>query len=94
MVPSIVTALLNISKNPNNDLSRVFVIPKSRSSSINRASSMGEGLEFYVKDSFCNTFNISDAMKKNEEYSKSFSYLGTQNNPPDIMLRGGDAIEV
>ena len=28
-----------------------------------------------------------------EKFNKVFSYLGNQNNPPDIMLRNGDAIE-
>jgi hypothetical protein len=26
--------------------------------------------------------------------SEAFSYLGNQNNPPDFMIRGGDAVEV
>lgn len=25
---------------------------------------------------------------------KFFSYLGNQNNPPDVILKGGDAIEI
>ena len=29
-----------------------------------------------------------------ERLSKEFSYLGNTNNPPDMMLRSGDAIEV
>lgn len=28
-----------------------------------------------------------------EKLNKVFSYLGNQNNPPDIILRNGDAIE-
>ena len=33
-------------------------------------------------------------LKKIEKISKTFSYTGNKNNPPDMMLRGGDAIEV
>ncbi|HJJ31942.1 MAG TPA: NgoPII family restriction endonuclease [Methanocorpusculum sp.] len=50
----------------------------------NRANSMGMALEEYIKDIFSG----------DEPREKVFSYLGNQNNPPDIMIRGGDAIEV
>jgi len=55
---------------------------------------MGEALESYVKDLFCNTFEMQDEMKKNRIYSEKFSYIGNQNNPPDMIIAGGDAIEV
>ena len=29
-----------------------------------------------------------------QSYNKVFSYLGNSNNPPDAMLKGGDAIEI
>lgn len=29
-----------------------------------------------------------------ETYNEKFSWLGSQNNPPDIMIKDGDAIEV
>lgn len=60
----------------------------------NRANSMGDALENYVKDAFANSFQIEDEKSRMEIHSKEFSWLGTQNNPPDIMIRGGDAIEV
>lgn len=84
---NLLIALSNIVKNPLTD-----VVSHYRSS--NRANSMGDALEFYVKDLFCGTTNIDEANKKNEIYDKHFSYLGNQNNPPDIIIRGGDAIEV
>lgn len=58
----------------------------------NRANSVGEALENYVKDIFANSFDLSevDRLKK---FNEVFSYLGNQNNPPDIILRNGDAIE-
>lgn len=43
---------------------------------------------------FCGSFEVDDIGKKNEIYSKYFSYMGNQNNPPDIIIRRGDAIEV
>ncbi|MBI4843946.1 MAG: NgoPII family restriction endonuclease [Nitrospirae bacterium] len=60
----------------------------------NRANSMGDALEFYIKDLFCNSLNENNLEKKNEIYSKYFSYIGNQNNPPDIIIKQGDAIEV
>lgn len=59
----------------------------------NRANSMGDGLESYVKDAFCNSFHGSGE-EKNRLYSQVFSYLGNSNNPPDIILRNSDAVEV
>lgn len=84
---NLLIALSNLVKNPLTD-----VVSHYRSS--NRANSMGDALEFYVKDLFCGTTDVKDTNKKNEIYDKHFSYLGNQNNPPDIIIRGGDAIEV
>lgn len=51
-------------------------------------------MEFYVKDIFCNTLSLDNRDKKEEEYRKYFSFLGNANNPPDIIIENGDAIEV
>ncbi len=63
-------------------------------SSLNRANSMGEALENYIKDAFAGTFHTENEIKRLEVFNKKFSWLGSQNNPPDIMIKGGDAIEV
>ena len=60
----------------------------------NRANSMGEALENYIKDAFANTFDSDDEQSRLKTYNKEFSWLGSQNNPPDIMIKDGDAIEV
>ena len=60
----------------------------------NRANSMGEALENYIKDAFTNTFDSDDEQSRLKTYNEEFSWLGSQNNPPDIMIKGGDAIEV
>jgi len=60
----------------------------------NRANSMGEGLETYIKNSFANTFGAHDEQNILDIYSKIFSYQGNQNNPPDLILTNSDAIEV
>lgn len=58
-----------------------------------RANNAGDSLEAYVTDMFANTFDVSEP-EKTEKISNTYSYLGNQNNPPDIILKDGDAIEV
>lgn len=60
----------------------------------NRANNMGEGLEKYMKDAFANTLTTSDEQEKNYAYNQYFSWRGNQNNPPDFIIKSGDAIEV
>lgn len=84
---NLLSALKNIVENPNNDLVAQY-------RSLNRMNSMGEALEFYIKDIFSGAISKADLSEKEKAYSKEFSYLGNQNNPPDIMIKGGDAIEV
>lgn len=60
----------------------------------NRANSMGDALENYIKDAFAGTFEVSNESERISTFQRKFSWLGSQNNPPDIIIRGGDAIEV
>ena len=87
MKTNILKGLINLINNPITNLEFHYVAK-------NRANGMGEALEFYIKDLFCGTFEENDTKKRNEIYSKFFSYLGNQNNPPDIIIRDGDSIEV
>ena len=87
METNLLKAIKNIVQNPNNDL-------VSQYRSLNRMNSMGEALEFYVKDIFSGLLSENDLTKKEQAYSQFFSYLGNQNNPPDIIIKNGDAIEV
>lgn len=84
---NIIDAIINIVKNPILELKEYFI-------SHNRANSMGEALEEYIKDIFSGTLFENDKNKRMEIISEVFSYLGNTNNPPDSILRGGDAIEV
>ena len=86
---NILKALKNITENPITDISVRY-----SATGRNRANNMGEVLEKYVKDLFCNTFDITNEAQKNSIYSEEFSYMGNQNNPPDIIIANGDAIEV
>ncbi|MFH1036481.1 MAG: NgoPII family restriction endonuclease [Patescibacteria group bacterium] len=87
MKTNLLIAISNIIKSPNNNLAEAY-------RSAIRANAMGDALEFYVKDIFCGTLNEKSLAEKEMVYGKYFSYLGNQNNPPDIVIREGDAIEV
>jgi hypothetical protein len=58
----------------------------------NRANSVGEAFENYIRDVFANSFDLSETDRLHK-FNEVFSYLGNQNNPPDIILKNGDAIE-
>ncbi len=83
---NILDVTFNLVENPKPRLKDLY---KSK----NRANSMGEALEKYIKDIFCNTVNSKEKEAINK-YEEIFSYLGNQNNPPDIMLKKGDAIKI
>ena len=59
----------------------------------NRANSRGNALEIYVKNLFADTFALTE-MERLEKWSETFSWLGNSSNPPDFMIRNGDAVEV
>ena len=66
---------------------------KNASNSSNRANQAGDALEDYVKNAFANCIG-QEQNEINRARSQTFSYLGNSTNPPDAMLRGGDAIEI
>jgi hypothetical protein len=58
-----------------------------------RANSMGDGLEEYIKDLFIDS-TTTNKSEKIQARSEIFSYTGSRNAPPDAILKAGDAIEV
>ena len=58
-----------------------------------RINAVGEQLEFYIKDAIANSFKLPQD-EKEIVYAKVFSYLGNQNNPPDMIIKNSDAFEV
>lgn len=83
---NILKAIINTVKNPITKLDDYQL-------GNNRINNVGVALEEFIKDAFANTIGKKENQKL-EDYSKTFSYLGNQNNPPDIMLKDGDAIEI
>ncbi len=86
---NILQAIATIINNPIPDL-----LSHYRSQSKNRINAVGDALEEFVKDAFANTIYETNLSKKNEIYREKFSWTGNQNNPPDLIIRDGDAIEV
>ena len=85
----ILLSLINIAtkaKEKNGEL--LLKIPKN---SNNRIQSVGESLEEFIKLSF---FNWNDNKLKYNEEEGVFSYIGNKNNPPDLMLKEEEAIEI
>lgn len=83
---NIIDAIINLVDNP---VTRLVEEYRDR----NRANIAGDALEEYVKDLFAGTFKLPEN-ERLEIIDRVFSYLGNASNPPDAMLRGGDAIEV
>ena len=84
---SVITAFMNIVKYHQFKIDTV-------TDGNNRANNMGQGLETYIKDIFADTFHEKDIQRKLLKYEQVFSYEGNKNNPPDLMLKNGDAIEI
>ena len=79
MANNILRTILNIASYKSNDFGNYA------STSLNRINAVGEQLEFYIKDAIASSFEMPES-KKEEEYSKVFSWLGNQNHPPDIQV--------
>lgn len=84
---NVATAMANIATFGNNDL-------KDYSTRyLNRVNAAGEQLECYFKDAIAGSFE-TPFHEKEHVHQNAFSYLGNQNNPPDMIVKGGDAYEV
>lgn len=83
---NIINAIINLVQNPVTQLVNYY-------QGKNRANNAGDALEEYIKDIFANSFDMSET-ERLERLNEVFSYLGNNSNPPDSMLRNGDAIEV
>lgn len=84
---NLIQAILNIVNNTQTNINHV-------TNGNNRANNMGTGLEEYIQDVFANTFNIQNQQQKLSIFEKIFSYQGNKNNPPDLILKNSDAIEI
>jgi hypothetical protein len=82
---NILQAIVNIVNHSSFDL-------KQQGTGSNRMNDVGVGLEAFVKDAFAGT--LYNSQGQHVIQSEVFSWLGNQNQPPDIIIKNGDAIEV
>jgi NgoPII restriction endonuclease len=91
---NLLRAIQCVVKNPISDLLDQY---KSRNIVNDIDVPLNDGdapLEELIKDIFANTLAESDESSRVIKHSQTFSYLGNQNNPPDFIIRDGDAVEV
>ena len=86
ILSNIINAIINLVNNPLKGVETTKLAN-------NRANMAGDALEDFVKNLFADTFDMNEC-ERSKKWSDVFSYLGNSNNPPDSMLKGGDAIEV
>jgi len=84
---NILKASLSIANNPVIELSNFY---EGR----NRINNIGKALEIFIEDSFAGTINENNEQSRLQRINQIYSYTGNQNNPPDLVIRNGDAIEV
>ena len=87
MHTNLIRAIINIVNNP-------VIKLKTYTKGSNRINNVGDSLEEYIKDMFASTMFENDENIRNHKISECFSYTGNKNNPPDIIIKRGDAIEV
>lgn len=89
IITNLLKAILNIKESGFFNLEELYPL---RSTIVkNKINAVGDQLEFFVKDSFANSYFSEE---REELYKNTFSYLGNNKNPPDLILQKGDAIEV
>ncbi len=88
---NLLKAIINISKSQDLDLENY----KEVRDASNRIQKQGAGLEVFIKDSFCGIpLGATSNEARIENYFQVFSDTGHANNPPDGMIRNGDAMEI
>lgn len=87
METNILKAFNNLSKSESFRLTELY-------SGQNRMNNVGTALEYFVKDIFCSSIDVIGLDIKDKKHSEDLSYLGNQNNPPDFIVKNGDAVEV
>lgn len=82
-----ITAIINLIKNPTLNLGDFY-------NARHKANALGDALEEYIKDLYAGTLNEENNQTRLEKIADVISYIGNDSNPPDLILKNGDAIEV
>lgn len=55
---------------------------------------IGDNLNSLILDLFANTIKKNDENTRMIKFSECFSYIGNENNPPNLILKDGDAVKI
>lgn len=86
-MPNVIKAFLKIVTNYQTSIQSV-------TNGNNRANNMGKGLEHYIKEMFVDVGTSDSQERRLEIFQETYSYQGNKNNPPDLILKNSDAIEI
>ena len=87
MKTNLIKAFINLVSSNQSRLSQDLTSP-------NRITLQWKALEEFIKDIFCDTVNLTNINEKLKIQNQKLSWQWSLNNPPDLILRDGDAIEV
>ena len=84
---NVLIALRNILKHNSTRLTPIFTSNGS-------ANQVGDNLEYFIKDMFCDAaLQYTYADQKEKEYKKLLSWTGDSSHFPDLIVQGGVGVE-
>ena len=86
---NILTAIKNISDFKTNNMSEYF-----KDYATTQIKTVRQQMEYYVKDAISGSFKSVKDKKPTDRYKGIFSYIGSKNKPPDMIIQGGDAVVI
>ena len=86
---NILTAIKNISDFKTNNMSEYF-----KDYATTQIKTVRQQMEYYVKDAISGSFKSAKDKKPTDRYNGIFSYIGSKNKPPDMIIQGGDAVVI
>lgn len=89
MSPNILTAIKNISDFKTNNMSEYF-----QDYATTQVKTVRQQMEYYMKDAISGSFKSVKDRKPTDRYNGVFSYIGSKNKPPDMIIQGGDALVI
>jgi hypothetical protein len=89
MSSNVLTAIKSISDFKINEIRKYF-----REYATSQVNTDRERIAYYVKDAISGSFKSAKDKKPVERYDEAFSYLGSKNKLPDMILKDGDALVI
>jgi hypothetical protein len=86
---NILTAIKNISDFKTNNMREYF-----KDYATAQIKTVRQEMEYYVKDAISGSFKSVKDKKPTDRYNGVFSYVGSKNKPPDMIIQGGDAVVI